>query len=49
MRSVAVMISGPMPSPYATVTGTFFAVAMVVVNSFSSVMGPRRGRFSYGA
>src|SRR5579863_2696506 len=35
MRSVALMISGPIPSPYATVTGTFFAVAGVVDNSFS--------------
>src|SRR5579863_6615593 len=26
IRSVAVMISGPMPSPYATVTGTLLTV-----------------------
>src|SRR6185503_15119048 len=30
MRRVASMISGPMPSPCATVIGTFFAVAISV-------------------
>ncbi len=47
--SVASMISGPMPSPYATVTGTFFAVAVGVVkvvmrDASTALSGPTPGR-----
>src|SRR5215831_12553469 len=35
MSSVAVMISGPIPSPYATVIGVFFAMNIVLPVSSS--------------
>src|SRR5579862_5517892 len=41
MRRVASMISGPMPSPYATVMGVFFAVSVVVVIARGFWASPR--------